>query len=107
MSSTSLVTSPSAEALDENMLANLWAAVDYTTMCQSPKSPALLGGFDGASLELDAIFGLTSAEASHSRNYLPSQAGLLNEHSPYPNLTFDGMSPITSFFGSSSMNFGG
>ena len=98
MSSTSLVTSPGSEVMDENMLANLWAAVDYATMCQ-PIPPTLLGGFGGSSLELDAIFGLTSADGSHSQH--------LSEQSPYPNLTFDGMSPIASFFGSSSMNFGG
>ena len=106
MSSTSLVTSPGSEVMDENMLANLWAAVDYATMCQ-PIPPTLLGGFGGSSLELDAIFDLTSADGSHSQNYLPSQVGHLSEQSPYPNLTFDGMSPIASFFGSSSMNFGG
>lgn len=106
MSSTSLITSPNSEVMDENMLENLWAAVDYATMCQ-PKPPTLVDGFSGPSPELDAIFGLTSADGSHSPHYLPSQVGRHSEQSPYPNLTFDGMSPITSFFGSSSMNFGG
>ncbi|KFX92665.1 hypothetical protein O988_07173 [Pseudogymnoascus sp. VKM F-3808] len=97
------------ENLDAKILRNLWASVDTTTLSQplKPMSSSIGGntpftGFNSL-LDLDArdlsnfdINGLSPAPVSH-----------LNMQSPNPSLALDGMSPFTSFFTGSSINFGG
>ena len=108
MSSTSLVvSSPDSQAPDEIQTASLWAAVDYTEMCQSLDSSYSLAGYDVASLENDLQFDGNVIGGPAHLDHLPSQMPPLSEQSPFPNLSFDGMSPMASFFGSSSLNFGG
>ncbi|TVY37813.1 putative transcriptional regulatory protein [Lachnellula subtilissima] len=100
ISSTSLVTSPpNAASLDQNTTGNLWAAVDYTTMCTKKPAPEL---------ELDLLFGESAVNgSSNSNHYFSPPVAILDEQSPYGDLMFDSTSPITAFLRGSSMNFGG
>lgn len=88
-----------------NMIENYWASVDYTTMSQSWKSPVSPVGFGEPSPGF-SLFDMGEAELP-GFDTRPGPASHLSGQSPYPNLMFDGMSPITSFFGGSTMNFGG
>ena len=109
ISSNSIVVgSPQIKELDVNMIENLWASVDYTTMSQSWKSPVSPVSFGSTPPGFNAMFDMGEAEMAgfDTRRDHPT-GSQLGGQSPYPNLMFDGMSPITSFFGGSSMNFGG
>jgi hypothetical protein len=92
------------------MLECLWASVDYNNMTHALNS----------SNTSPINFGLTPPDSNRVFNmampdqtsfdpprYISGPALPLDEQSPNPNLSFEGLSPFTSYFGGAPMDFGG
>jgi hypothetical protein len=110
LSPTSLFAGPpNIENMNADMLESMWASVDYNNMTHALKSsntsPINFGLSPPTS---NRVFdtGMLNQPIFEPYRYISGPPIQFNEQSPNPSLTFEGLSPFTSYFGGVPMDFG-
>lgn len=101
-----VVSSPRPEDLDAKMTQGLWESVDSTTLSQPSESiTSQVGSGTPFQAAFNPLFDMGSVDLLNFdlSGFTPAP---LSGQSPNPSLAVDGMSPIISFFGGNTMNFG-
>jgi hypothetical protein len=101
--------SSSTDGVDADMMESLWASVDYNNMTHAMNSTSISPANFG--LTPPVSNGVVDTDLVHQTalepdGYTPSQAIQFHSQSPDPGLSFEGLSPFTSYFGGASMDFG-